>query len=336
MTKSIFRRNLTDDRNGTFDRRTQKTIWLMSLLLSSLTALAQTRTSAPFDPLGANLPTQSIGANDLLSVAIYDSPELSRTVRVSPTGYIKLPMLLSPIKVAGKLPVELESLIAAALVNSEILVSPVVTVSVAEYNSRPINVTGAVRNPLTFQAIGNTRLLDAISKAGGLSDNAASEILITTTAIDSMPRSVKHISIKELLNSSKPELNLPLSGGEEISVPIAGRVFVLGNVKRPGAFPLRDASKGTVLQMLSLAEGLTSFSTKEVYIYRLATNGLRSEIAVNLESILKRKSPDVVVLPDDILHIPDNKNRRLGMAAIEKLLLFGSTAGATALIYGNR
>ena len=310
--------------------------WPIILLLSSIVALAQTKISAPFDPLGANLPTQSIGANDLLSIAIYDSPELSRTVRVSPTGSIKLPMLPSPLMVTGKLPVELESLIAAALIKAEILVSPVVTVSVAEYNSRPINITGAVRNPLTFQAIGNTRLLDAINKAGGLTENAASEILVTTKASDEVPRSVTHISIKELLNASKPALNLPLSGGEEISVPPAGRVFILGNVKRPGAFPLRDASEGTVLQMLALAEGLTSFSTKEVYIYRLGAEGFRSEIAVNLESILKRKAPDVAVLPDDILHIPDNKNRRLGMAAIEKLLLFGSTAGATALMYGNR
>ncbi len=310
--------------------------WPIILLLSATAALAQTKTSAPFDSLGANLPTQSIGANDLLSIAIYDSPELSRTVRVSPTGFIKLPMLASPLKVTGKLPLELESIIAAALIKAEILISPVVSVGVAEYNSRPINITGAVRNPLTFQAIGTTRLLDAISKAGGLSENAASEILVTTKASDELPRSVKHISIKELFLASKPELNLPLSGGEEISVPTAGRVFILGNVKRPGAFPLRDASEGTILQMLALAEGLTSFSTREVYIYRLAADGLRSEIAVNLESILKRKAPDVAVLPDDILHIPDNKNRRLGMAAIEKLLLFGSTAGATALIYGNR
>lgn len=140
--------------------------WPIILLLSSIAALAQTKISAPFDPLGANLPTQSIGANDLLSIAIYDSPELSRTVRVSPTGSIKLPMLPSPLMVTGKLPVELESLITAALIKAEILVSPVVTVSVAEYNSRPINITGAVRNPLTFQAIGTTRLLDAINKIG--------------------------------------------------------------------------------------------------------------------------------------------------------------------------
>ena len=310
---------------------------LLCFIFSFLTIMAQSRPTAAFDTLVANLPAQSIGPNELLSIVVYDAPELSRTVRVSSDGYVKLPMLPSRLQVLGKLPVEVETLIAAALVKEELLVNPVVTVGIAEYHSRPINVSGAVRNPLTFQAVGPTKLLDALGKAGGLSDNAGSEVLVTSAAANGETPNVRRITTKELLNASRPELNLSLSGGEEISVPSAGRVFVLGNVKRPGAFPLREASEGTVLQMLALAEGLTMFSTKEAYIYRIRHNGSRTEVAVQLESILKRKAPDVAVLPDDILYVPDNKNRRLGMAALERILMFGSTAGATALIYnGNR
>jgi polysaccharide export outer membrane protein len=246
-------------------------------------------------------------------------------------------MLPSRLQVLGKLPVEIEVLVAAALVKEELLVNPVVTVGILEYHSRPINVSGAVRNPLTFQAVGPTKLLDALGKAGGFSDNAGSEVLVTSAAASGENPNVQRIAIKELLNASRSELNLSLSGGEAISVPSAGRVFVLGNVKRPGAFPLREASEGTVLQMLALAEGLTMFSTKEAYIYRIGQNGSRTEVAVQLESILKRKASDVAVFPDDILYVPDNKNRRLGLAALERILMFGSTAGATALIYnGNR
>lgn len=77
------------------------------------------------------------------------------------------------------------------------------------------------------------------------------------------------------------------------------------------------------------------YSTKDAYIYRAADGGKRTEIVVKLESILKRQSPDVAILPDDILYVPDNKGRRIAMAALERVLMFGSTAGATALIYGG-
>jgi hypothetical protein len=43
-----------------------------------------------------------------------------------------------------------------------------------------------------------------------------------------------------------------------------------------------------------------------------------------------------VVLPGDILYIPENKRKRLTTSAIERILTFGSTAGATALIYTGR
>jgi protein involved in polysaccharide export with SLBB domain len=128
-------------------------------------------------------------------------------------------------------------------------------------------------------------------------------------------------------------MNVMLTGGEEILVPALGRVFVVGNVKRPGVFSLRDAGEGTVLQMVALAEGLAPYSARLAYIYRRARDGSRTEVQVELDSILKRKHADVAVLADDILYIPDNKTRRLTVTALERVLAFGSTAGATALIY---
>jgi polysaccharide biosynthesis/export protein len=145
-----------------------------------------------------------------------------------------------------------------------------------------------------------------------------------------------NIPIKGLLESADTSLNVSLSGGEEIRVLEAGKAFVVGNVKKPGAFPLRDSTESTLLQLLALAEGLAPFSSKQAFIYRRVADGSRSEIAVELNEILSRKRSDVAVLPDDILYIPENKGRKLGLAALEKALLFGSTAGATALVYSNR
>jgi len=118
---------------------------------------------------GSNLPIQRIGPNDLVAVSVYDGPEFTRTVRVAAEGFIRLPMVAQHIRAAGLMPAELEDAIATALMKEGLIVNPFVTVTVAEYTSRPIAVMGAVRNPLTFQAVGPVTLLDALARAEGLS-----------------------------------------------------------------------------------------------------------------------------------------------------------------------
>ena len=103
----------------------------------------------------ANLPVERIGKNDLIGITVYDSPELTRTVRVDSDGTIRLPMLEKHIQAAGLYPEDLEKAISADLIDEQVLVDPIVTVSVVEYRSRPINVVGAVRNPVTFQDTGD-------------------------------------------------------------------------------------------------------------------------------------------------------------------------------------
>jgi len=139
-------------------------------------APAQVRPAA--DP-NANLPAQRIGANDLVAVSVYDAPELTRTVRVGADGFMRLPMLKRKIKAEGLMPGELETGIAAALVAEQLIVDPFVTITIAEYNSRPISVAGAVRQPVTFQASGPVTLLEAVNKAGGLAPEAGPEILVS-------------------------------------------------------------------------------------------------------------------------------------------------------------
>src|SRR5205085_11075379 len=124
----------------------------------------------------ANLPAQRIGADDLIALQVYDSPEFTRTVRVGPDGDIRLPMVKQRIKAEGLMPNELEAKIAEALKQEQLIVDPFVTVSMVEYHSRPISVAGAVKRPLTFQAIGGVTLLDALTRAEGLSQDAGGEI----------------------------------------------------------------------------------------------------------------------------------------------------------------
>jgi len=284
----------------------------------------------------ANLPAQAVGPNDLLGVTVYDGPEFSHTVRVGADGLIRLPMLKRRIKVDGLYPGDVESAIAAALREEGLLIDPFVTVTIVEYHSRPINVAGAVKMPLVFQAEGPTTLLEAISRAQGLRADAGREILVSRSqpGPDGQPVVLtRRISVRALIDQADPALNLQLTGGEEIRVPELSRIFVVGNVKKPGAFPVQDDGDTTVLQMIALAEGLAPYANKQAYVYRREGPG-KKEIDIPLEKIMRRQVPDFTLAANDILYIPDNKGGRVSMNALEKILLFGSTAGATALTYG--
>ena len=310
------------------------------LLLTLCAPMVQPQGRATPNPeAAANLPAQKIGPRDLIMVQVYGSPELSRSVRVGADGMLRLPMLKQRIKGEGMMPNDLEVMVAAALDEEGLVVDPLVTITVAEYSSRPISVAGAVKEPLTFQASAPVTLLEAITRAGGLTPVAGSEILVSKTQTGSggQPTSLmQRVSVKALIEGTDPEANLRLSGGEEVRVPEAGKVFVVGNVKRPGAFPVEDGAETSVLRMLARAEGLTPFAGKLAYIYRREASGSKNEIPIEINKIMLRKAPDAPLLANDVLYIPDNRNGRLGLAILEKLLLFGGTAGATALVYGSR
>lgn len=311
---------------------------IIFLILAAGVAAAQTRPAAAAELGGANLPALRIGPNDLIAVAVYDSPELTRTVRVGPDGVIRLPMLQQRIKAEKLLPAELEEAIAAALSAEQLLVDPVVTVTIAEYHSRPISVSGSVKMPVVFQAEGPTTLLEALARAQGLTNEAGREILVSRGQPDPDGKSImltRRISVRSLFDDADPALNVILTGGEVIRVPEIGRIYVMGNVKKSGSFPVQDGSDTTVMQMLALAEGLAPYASKQAFIYRREGAGAKNEIAVPLDKIMRRQAPDVALNANDILYIPDNSGKRFALATLEKMLVFGSGA-ATALIYAGR
>jgi len=283
----------------------------------------------------ANLPAHKIRSNDLVAVSIYGEPDLAHTVRVDSDGAIRLPLLDRKIKADGLMPEELEKAIAQAFKAEQILINPWVSVTVAEYHTlRPISVAGAVRNPITFESADDLTLLEAITRAGGLTADAGPEILVSRPSQDSAQAPlVKRILVRALIDAADPAVNPTLQGGEEIRVPEAGRVFVVGNVKVPGAFLVHDASDTTVLKMIALTQGLAPYAANQAYIYRReAGTGSHNEIPVDLNRIMKRKSPDVPLLANDILYIPDRSGKRTAMSVLEKVVAFGAGM-STALLY---
>jgi polysaccharide export outer membrane protein len=314
----------------------------LTFLILSLAAIASAQTppagSAGATPAAtANLPAQAIGPNDLIDVSVYGAPEFSRTLRVGADGYIRLPILNQRIKAQGLLPADLESAIADAIRKGQFYVDPYVTVTIAEYHSRPISISGAVRAPTEFQATGPTPLLDVIAKAGGLSDAAGPEILVNETqpGPDGQPLShTRRISVHDLINNADPDLNITLTGGEQVIVPEAARIYVVGNVKSPNAYRIQDGSETSVMKILALSGGLAQYAGKEAYISRLGAAGARTEIPVPLSKILARKSPDVPLVANDIFYVPDSKGKHISLTALTSMTQ-ALTLASGVLIYSH-
>jgi polysaccharide export outer membrane protein len=298
------------------------------IVLALAPLMAQQRTSLMEEVGRENLPAQKLGVDDLVAVSVYDAPELTRSVRVEQDGSIRLPLLKDGVRAAGLFPRELEAGVAAALLSGEILVDPVVKITVVEYHSRPISVMGAVKKPVTFQAVGAVTLLGALAHAEGLADQAGTEIVVTRE-----DGSVERVLVKRLLNEADPSVNFVLHGGEEIRVPEAGKIFVVGNVRKPGAFLVRDGSEDSVLKLVAMAEGLSPFSYKQAFIYRADQTGTKQEIPIELDRILKRQSPDVSLLVGDVLYVPDNKGKRLTATVLDRIAGFGSATASGLVIW---
>jgi len=261
---------------------------------------------------------------------------LTRAVRVSSEGSIRLPMVGPAVAVRGLMPDQIEERITQALASQQILVDPVVTVTLAEIASRPIRVAGAVRRPTTFQADGRTTLLDALGRAEGLSPEAGNEILVTHAAAPGHVPLTERVLVKDLLEHADPAANLALEGGEEIRVPEVGRVFVVGNVIKPGGFPMADSDGMSVMKALALAEGLSRFAAKVAYVYRPVDGGAKQEVEIELRRIMDRKDPDVTLAAGDILYIPDNRRSRLTASILDKLVAFGAGTASGVLVYAAR
>lgn len=266
-----------------------------------------------------------IGSGDLLGIEVFDVPELSRDVRVNETGYISLPLMPSKVRAGGLTPFQLQDKLAELLQTNGLVSTPQVTISVREQHSQPITVIGAVKTPMVIQALRKTTLLQALSQAGGIADDAGSTVIVTRPSPDvsesadpsnaSAPRAPQTftINLADVLDSGDSRFNIPLVGGDVVSVPRAGIIYVVGAVTRPGGFLLQnDLDRMTLLKMLSLAGGTTNTAkTKKAVILRKnLTTGQRDQVPVNLSKVMNLKTQDVQMQDNDILFVPDSAGLR--------------------------
>jgi polysaccharide biosynthesis/export protein len=262
----------------------------------------------------ANVPTSlggeeyRIGRDDLIEVTVFESADLGGTGRVSASGVVSLP-LIGAIEAAGKTTQEVERSIEEAF-KAKYVHDPHVTVLVREYASQPVSIVGAVKVPGIYQMKGQRFLLDMLATAQGIDPIAAGQTIQVIRRAGESPESARaiNVGVEDLFQNGKTELNIPIQPGDIINVLQAGSVFVVGEVVRPGEFPLRQGKALTVGQAIALGSGLTREAKKAACkIIRLHPDGTKEEIPVNVGKIFDGSLTDVALMPNDIFFVPSNK-----------------------------
>ena len=247
------------------------------------------------------------GPGDRLSVTVFEVEELSGPVSVDADGFIRLP-LIGAVLAGGLTTGQVEARLVE-LYGANLLQDPQIAVAVEEYGSQPVSVLGAVNQPGVLQLQGTRRLLDVIAMAGGLSEQAGERIVISRPGADDSPPPLEiAVPVKQMLEAvANSQYNPWIQPHDTIHAEAAGLVYVLGSVNRPGGFPIKDQEQITALQAMSLAEG--SKPTASLQRARIIRGeGLNKiEIAVSVKDVLKGKFPDPILLPNDILYIPDSR-----------------------------
>ncbi len=232
-----------------------------------------------------------IGPQDVLVITLWDQAEVPAKFTVEADGSFTFPYI-GRIQAAGLSLRQFEADIKKRLVDGGFFKNPQVSVAVEQYRSQRIFVVGEVRTPGAYTLTGEMTLIEALARAGSTTVAAADEAVIVRPKAGTqqtgpvMPgdqteaSEIIKVDIKELQGGALGN-NVPLRDGDTLFVPRAESIYVFGQVKNPGAYPLQGKNT-TVLQALSLAGGVTDRgSTNRIQIVRIV-NGEKKELKAKL------------------------------------------------------
>src|SRR6185312_299848 len=256
-----------------------------------------------------------LGQGDLVEVNVYDVPELNTRTRVGDSGDIDMP-LVNQVHVEGLTVDEAEKAIEQRLEHGGFVRNPHVQVFVSEYSSDGTSILGEVSRPGVYPVLGEQRLFNLLSAAGGLSPAAGTSITVTHKAAPDKPIVVP---ISRNLEDH-PDSNVPVYPGDTVMVRRADVIYVVGDVNRPSGFLMDNGGKLSVLQAIALAGGTTSTAKLGgARIIRKSSQGV-SEIPVSLKKMLQAKTGDVPLQANDILFVPASARKIIGGRTAEAAL----------------
>jgi polysaccharide biosynthesis/export protein len=251
-----------------------------------------------------------LSPGDLVEFSVYGVPELTQKVRINGNGDVNLP-LVNFIHIGGMRLEDAQAKIEQAYRDGNYIKNSHVTLLVAEYGSG-VEVMGEVARPGIYPVFGSRRLFEILTLAGGTTAAAGRNVTIVNRA---------NHTLRTVLLSNDPEkaieADVQVSQGETIFVSRAGLFYVVGEVLQPSGFVMENKTDYTALRAIAMAHGPTKFARLSgAQIVRKDGDGVTA-IPVQLDRIMKSKAPDVKLLPEDIVYVPTNKSKVIGVQATQ-------------------
>jgi polysaccharide biosynthesis/export protein len=252
-----------------------------------------------------------VGGNDVLSIKVYEEGDLSReAVRVSADGYISFP-LISRLKVEGLSTAEIGELIARKLAEGQYLLNAHVSVVVSEYTSKQFMVLGAVATPGSYPLTAHERILNAISKAGGIKETGAgkrAKIVRTEKAGTAQEEQIViDVDLQGILRGTDQHANLLMYDKDTLFIPTAESFYIIGQVNKPGPYPLIDRDL-TLVEGIGIAGGFTNIAARNSTRIIRSENGQEKVLEVKVDDITSagKKIREVIIQPNDIIIVPES------------------------------
>ncbi|MBK6425592.1 MAG: SLBB domain-containing protein [Blastocatellia bacterium] len=256
-----------------------------------------------------------IGPYDVLELRVLGEPEMSASsLKVSAAGFIQVPFVDEDIRAQCLTERELSAVISDRL--KKHLKYPEVHVGVKEYNSIPVSIIGAVNQPGRFRMERRVSLLELITFAGGVKTESGKAVTLVrqsaevqcdqgrVVVADVEQDMVEVISLKSLLQGESAQ-NPMMRPGDIVIVPVADVFYVAGDVPRPNSFVLREGM--TFTQALAQAGGPSPTAKRgSIRIVRQSPGKDRETIAIDLKAIDDKKVPDPLILPNDVIEVPNS------------------------------
>lgn len=285
--------------------------WLLACCIVGISVSSMFAQKPEGPATGPNESAITIGPGDVIDLSVYHVPELVLKIRVDPDGYVSLP-LLGDIKLAGLTVRDAQRSISDELIQRQMVLKPEVSLFIEEYATQGITVYGEVASPGIYPLMGPHRLFDAISAAGGFTPNAGHIVTILRYGTQDRGQVIDLSG-----NQNQEQTNVMIHPRDTIIVSKVGVVYVLGEVNKPGVFPMANNTSMSLMKAIAMAGSTTKLaSLKHAIVIRKSPEGT-IEMEVSLDKIYHGKSADLQLHPEDVVFVPLSNLKNYGTMGIE-------------------
>lgn len=257
-----------------------------------------------------------IGGYDVLSITVYEEKDLTiESIRVSADGFISFP-LIGRLHVADMNTSQVQQLIARKLAEGAYLLDAHVSVMVTKYEGRKFSVLGAVKSPGNYPLQAREKVLDGISKAGGVAEGGGSAggeaqeamvIRVLNPGRSGEQKIVINVDLQGLLKGKDQISNIYLADSDVLYIPRSDYFYIIGEVKNPGSYPFSKKDI-TIIEALSIAGGFTRIAARNKTRIVRIENGVERIYDVNVDAITKagKMIQAVPIKPNDLIVVPES------------------------------